>query len=136
MITRPLLSALTLCIAFIATAKGLRYAADVGLIDPETARRVVQTLIGLGLAAYANTMPKQLGAEPAAYPPHARAQARALAVLRVGGWAFTLAGLAYAAVWAFAPVSVARAAGTAGVLTALSATLAYALRCVLPRRTA
>ena len=122
MIVRKLGVALGLAVLFIAAAAGLRYAEGVGLLGPDGGRRGLQVLIGLGLAAYANTLPKQIGRARGS----ARAQSRAQAALRVGGWSFALAGLAYAGLWAFAPLAVADMAGTAAVAAALAATLCYA----------
>ena len=83
----------------------------------------MQILIGLGLAAYANLMPKQLGRPRRS--PHA--EARTQAALRVGGWSMTLAGLVYAGLWALAPLPVADIASTMAVAAALAVTLGYAL---------
>ena len=65
-----------------------------------------------------------------------RAAARAQAALRLGGWLFTLAGLAYAALWAFAPLPLADIAGTTVVASALVATLANTVRSFAACRTA
>jgi hypothetical protein len=46
--------------------------------------------------------------------------------LRVGGWSLTIAGLAYAGLWAFAPLSVADTAGLFVVAAATLLTLGYA----------
>jgi hypothetical protein len=58
----------------------------------ELAVRALEVLIGLGLAVYANFIPKSLKA----FRSPAAAQ-RAQAALRMAGWAFTLGGLGYAA---------------------------------------
>ena len=119
MIFRRLGYALALAALTLAAAGGLRHAANIGLLDADEARRMMQVLIGLGLAAYANAMPKQTGRGSL------RALTRTQAALRVGGWSFTLAGLAYAGLWAFAPLSLADVAGAAVVAAALVATLGY-----------
>ena len=123
MIVKQLGLALGLAAATLAAAAGLRYAQGAGVLAPDGARQAIQVLIGLGFAAYANAMPKQIG------PAHGslRAQARTQAALRVGGWSFTLAGLAYAALWAFASQPVADVAGMSVVASALATTLGYAV---------
>ena len=122
MIIKRLGFAIAIAVFFLLTAAGLRYAASEGMLAEETATRIVMALTGLGLAAYANIMPKQLGR--ARRSP--QAEARAQAALRFGGWALTLAGLAYAFLWAFAPMSIARAAAMTVLGAATLATMAYA----------
>ena len=124
MITRRLTFALVLAAAMLALAAGLRYAETVGWLTGDAARRAMQVLIGLGLAAYANVMPKQLGRASAS----ARVAAQTQAALRVGGWSMTLAGLAYAGLWAFAPLTVADIASMVVVIAAMGITLGYAAR--------
>jgi len=126
MIIRPLASAAALATLMLAAAAGVRYAAAAGWVEPEAAKRVVQILIGLMLAGQANLMPKQLGDERR--PP--RLEARAQAMLRVGGWSLALGGLAYAGFWAFAPLPIARPGAMTVVLAALAVTLGFALRTV------
>ncbi|HET9640163.1 MAG TPA: ammonium transporter [Allosphingosinicella sp.] len=123
MMIKRLAFALALAILILAVAGGLRYAEDAGMVGAEGARRTLQILIGLVLAAYANLMPKRIGR--ARRSP--KAEAVAQAALRVGGWSLTLAGLAYAGLWAFAPLAIADIASMAVVATALAATLGYAL---------
>ncbi len=121
MILKRTSSALALAILILGTAAALSYAQGRDLIGPDAARRVMQVMIGLMLAAYANLMPKDLGRWRAS----ALAVARAQSALRVGGWSLTLAGLAYAALWAFAPLAVAGVASIAVVATALLITMGY-----------
>lgn len=119
--TNRLISALTVAALMIAAAFTLKTVERAGWLDAETAKRVVQVLIGLGLAAYGNLMPKQVG-------PLRRslvAQARIQTSLRVGGWAFALAGLAYAGLWAFAPLAFADTASMLAVMAAVAVTLGY-----------
>jgi hypothetical protein len=87
-------------------------------------------VIGLGLAANANVMPKNLGA-PRRSP---RAETRAQAAQRVGGWSITLAGLIHAGLWAFAPLSFANPASMVVVGGAVILTLGHALWCFTARR--
>ena len=123
MITRQIGSALAVAAFILIAAAGLRYAEGAGIFGADGARRTMQVLIGLVFAAYANYMPKQLG--PARSSPHAESVAQA--ALRVGGWSMTLAGLAYAGLWAFAPLPGADIASMIVVAAALVLTLGYAL---------
>jgi len=123
MITRKLATALGLAVLFLAAVAGLRYAEGAGMVGPDGARRSIQVLTGLILAAYANFMPKQIGRPRRS----ALAESRAQATLRFGGWSLTLAGLAYAGLWAFAPLDVADIASVTMVAAALVATIVYAL---------
>jgi hypothetical protein len=123
MIARKLATALGLAVLFLAAAAGLRYAEGIGMVGPDGARRWIQVLTGLILAAYANVMPKQIGRPRGS----AHAESRAQATLRFGGWSLTLAGLAYSALWAFAPLDFADLASVVVVASALAATIGYAL---------
>jgi hypothetical protein len=80
-----------------------------------------RVMIGLILAAYSNLMPKDVGRWRAS----ALAVARAQSVLRVGGWSMTLAGLAYAGLWAFTPLAFADVAAMAVVASAMLITMGY-----------
>ncbi len=125
MIVKRLGFALALAAVFLAVAVGLRFGVNEGMIADDLARRAVQVLIGLGLAAYANVMPKQLGGPRRS----AEAETRAQAALRVAGWSMTLAGLAHAGLWAFAPLPFANIASMVLVAAATLLTLAYAVWC-------
>ena len=116
--------ALALGAFILAAAAGLRYAEGAGVMDADSAKRTMQVLIGLLLAAYANFMPKQIGRVRRS----PLAETRAQAALRVGGWSLTVAGLVYAGLWAFAPLPVADVASMLAVAMALVLTLGYALR--------
>lgn len=131
MIVNRMVSAVTLAAAFLAVSFGLKAAEHAGWLDGETTKRIIQVLIGLGLAGYANLMPKQIGAATRSV----EAQARTQTALRVGGWAFTLAGLAYAGLWAFAPADFADTAGMVAVGGAMVLTLGYAAWCLAGGRT-
>jgi hypothetical protein len=112
--TRTILGGLTLAGLMILTAVLSKYAQAAHMIAPDTAARAVQVAIGLMLAIYANFMPKRVAAE------------RTRIALRAGGWAFTLAGLGYALLWAFAGRALAEPFSTALVASALLVCLAYA----------
>jgi hypothetical protein len=114
--------AVAIAVLILGTAAGLNYAQSLELIGPDAARRTMQVMIGLVLAAYANLMPKDVGRWRAS----AVAVARAQSMLRVGGWSMTLAGLAHAGLWAFAPLAVADIAAMAVVAAAMLITMGYA----------
>lgn len=122
--------AIAVAVLILGTAAGLSYAQSVGLIGSEAAKRTIQVTIGLTLAAYSNLMPKDVGRWRAS----ALAVARAQSALRVGGWSMTLAGLAHAGLWAFAPLPVAVVAATAVVASAMLITLGYLGRTLLACR--
>jgi hypothetical protein len=122
--------AVTLAVLTLGTAAGLKYAQSLDLVGPETAKRTMQVTIGLILAAYANLMPKDVGPWRAS----SLAMARSQAVLRVGGWSMTLAGLAYAALWAFVPLAFADVASMVIVASAMVITMGYGGRTLLACR--
>ena len=113
--------ALALAAFILIAAAALRYAQGLEIVDADVARRTMQVMIGLILAAYANIMPKEIGRWRASV----RAAARAQSAMRVGGWSLTLAGLGYAGLWAFTPIPFADVAGTVVVAAATLVTLAY-----------
>jgi uncharacterized membrane protein YczE len=121
---------IALGLVLLGTSAGLKYAQHVDLIEPDTAKRLVQVMIGLMLAGYANVMPKNLGTWPASPVAVARAQS----ALRVGGWSLTLAGFVYAGLWALAPLEFANLASMAIVATALFITMGYGARTLLACR--
>jgi hypothetical protein len=114
--------AVAIAVLILGTAAGLNYAQSLGLIGPDAAKRTMQVMIGLVLAAYANLMPKDVGRWRASTVAAARAQS----TLRVGGWSMTLAGLAHAGLWAFAPLAVADIAAMIVVAAAMLITMGYA----------
>jgi Ca2+/Na+ antiporter len=113
--------ALALAAFILAAAAALRYAQGLEIISADAARRTMQVMIGLILAAYANVMPKDIGRWRAS----ARAAATSQSALRVGGWSLTVAGLGYAGLWAFTPIAFADVAATVVVAAATLLTAAY-----------
>jgi hypothetical protein len=113
--------AVALAVLILVTAAALRYAQGVDLIAADASKRMMQVMLGLILAAYSNLMPKDVGRWRAS----AAAVARSQSVLRVGGWSMTLAGVAYAGLWAFAPLALADVAAMAVVATAMLITIGY-----------
>lgn len=130
MIVKHFGGAIALAVTFLAAAAALRYASVHGLLGEDVATRAVQVIIGLGLAAYANVMPKNVRGPRGSVEAETRAQA----AQRVGGWSMTLAGLAHAGLWAFAPLPFAIPASMAVVASALVLTLGYAVWCLALRR--
>ena len=114
-------SAVALAVLILGTAAALRYAQGLDLIGADAANRTMQVMIGLILAAYSNLMPKDVGRWRAS----AAAVARSQSALRVGGWSMTLAGLAYAGLWACAPLAFADVAAMAVVASAMLITMGY-----------
>ena len=112
---------LGLAAGFIGAALGLNFATGGGLIDSDTAARIVQVLMGLVLVGYGNVLPKKLS-RPRATP---EAERRTQTALRTTGWTLTLAGLVWAGLWTVAPESVARPLGMLAVAGALIAAIGY-----------
>jgi len=77
-----------------ATVVAARFA---GLIDSDLSQRIIMAFIGLMVAWYGNMAPKER-------PAHT---ARRIAIRRVVGYAVALAGLVNAAIWVWAPMSIA-----------------------------
>ena len=102
---RSLTLSLVMAVVMIGGALALKSAQTLHLLGAETAQRVVQVMIGLMVAIYGNYMPKTLGAWRSA-----SAETRTQFALRFGGRLFMIAGLAFAAVGAFAPLAVANIA--------------------------
>ncbi|KQW44953.1 ammonium transporter [Pelomonas sp. Root662] len=98
----------------IAMALGLTLARKLGYVDGDTVKRVVIAMNGLMIAWYGNRMPKR-------FFPNELARK----VSRLGGWCMTVSGLVYVALWAFAPIPVAVAVGSAVVLAGIAAPVAY-----------
>jgi hypothetical protein len=121
MMTKRISSSLAIAAFMLIVAAALRYAQGLDWIGPETARRMVQGMIGLVLAFYANYMPKDIASRGSA-----RAVSRSQSALRVGGWSLTVAGLVDAALWAVAPIAFARVAALVVIGTATLVTVGYA----------
>ena len=113
--------AIALALLMIAVAAGLGYAEDAGIVGHDVSVRGVQIMIGLVVAAYANLIPKQIGD----FILSPEVATRVQSARRIGGWALTLAGLAQAGLWAFAPVSLALPASIAAIVTAMIVLLGY-----------
>jgi hypothetical protein len=100
----------------IALALGATLARRLGAIDADTVLRLVIGVNGLMVAWYGNRMPKTF--VPSAQARKAR---------RVAAWSLVVSGLIYAGLWAFAPIPVAVAGGTAAVMAGIAVTIGYCL---------
>jgi hypothetical protein len=117
MMTQRITGALTLAFALLSVAAGLAYGRRMGFVSPDLAVRGTMAAIGLMLAFFGNGIPKVITVTT----PRARA------IQRFAGWAFVLAGLAYAAIWALAPLTQAAEAASAAVAAAMLGVFAYGL---------
>jgi hypothetical protein len=111
-----------LVIAGLQVAGGLllAFAYRQGLVDKEWMIRGAMVLIGLGLAASGNRIPKTTDGLPPHTLPLAALKQK---VLRTAGWMMVLGGLAFAGLSAFAPLQFGLMAAT----TALGVSLAIGL---------
>lgn len=125
MASKPLMTGLAVAVVLLAAAAALKIGQHAGIIDRNTVESAFQALMGLMVAFYGNLIPKNLGRSRGV--EHDR---RMQPVLRVSGWAFTLAGLAYAVLAFVQPREVADAAGMFAIASALAITLVAAFRCV------
>jgi hypothetical protein len=132
MIRKRLLVSVAVAGFILAAAAVLRYTQDLQIIDAEFARRTMQVIIGLILAVYGNFMPKDV----ALLRKSACATSRSQSVMRVGGWSMALAGIAYAGLWAFAPIAVADISSLIVVIAALCVMAGYCGWAVLSCRNA
>jgi hypothetical protein len=77
--------------SYIAGVFAIKVAERGGYLPPDTAQRAAQVFSGVALAVYSNAMPKSVGKFRSPM-----AAMRMQQVLRVGGWTFTVGGLAFA----------------------------------------
>lgn len=114
--TADLIEGVTWALGIIAVALTASVARKLGFLEGDTAERLVIGLNGLMVAWYGNRMPK-------AFVPNAQARR----ARRVGGWSMVVSGLAYAGLWAFAPMTVATFGGMLALLSGIAVTLGYCL---------
>jgi hypothetical protein len=129
MTTRPILGSLALAGLMLAAAAIIKYGEHIHLFGPDMSARASGVTMGLMLAFIANFMPKS-GKPRGANVAGGRSQA----ALRVGGWSFLTAGLAYAGISAFAPLDIAANVSRVVVGAALVITLGYATWCMAAPR--
>lgn len=114
MMNTDISKALGIAAGILLLALGVSAARGGDYLDGDTATRIVLCAIGLMLAWYGNRAPKAVLASD-----HARQ------VTRVAGWSMALSGLLYAALWAFAPIPIALAAGCGAIIAGMAVTFAY-----------
>jgi hypothetical protein len=102
--------------SMVALALVMVLARKLGFVDQDTVTRVVIGVNGLMIAWYGNRLPKTF-----------IANARAREARRVSAWSQVLSGLAYAGLWAFAPMPLAIAGGIAVILAGFVVTIGYCL---------
>lgn len=118
--SKHILFALKLAAVMVGAALLLTLARRQGWIDQELVVRAYNVVMGLAFAAYGNVLPKMMHGTP---PRSLQEATLAQALARVSSWAMTLAFLAWAALWAFAPQDLAKV----GSLTAVGASGAVML---------
>jgi len=109
----------------ILGALALKAAEHACLVPTAVGDKSFQVTIGLGLAFYGNFIPKRLGVVHSA-----AAAGRRQTMLRVSGWSFTLAGLAYAALAIALPFPLGNTLGMAAVVSAVAVNLVFILICL------
>ena len=112
--TTNLRAELTWAIGIILLALAATSALSLGYLSADAVTRIVLGATGLMLAWYGNRMPK------AAAPNDC-----ARRIARVGGWSMAVSGMAYALLWAFAPMDVALVAGCGAIIAGIAITFAY-----------
>lgn len=100
----------------LVLAAGATLAHRLGYLDRETVERVVIIPTGLWMAWYGNRIPKAF-----------TRSAQARQVQRVSGWSQVLSGLAFAGLWAFAPLQTAIWLGAGVILAGVAVTFGYCL---------
>lgn len=122
---KHVLFALKIAAVMIGCALLLTWARKQGWVDHDLVMRAYNVIMGLALAAYGNAMPKLMHETP---PRSIHEATLAQAVARVTSWVMTLAFLAWAALWAFAPQDVARIGSMLAVGVGAVGVLAYTVR--------
>jgi len=87
----------------LAVSLGISLIGGISFEGGTLPRRVLGIMMGLVLVVIGNTMPKVLGPLAARRCSPLQTQS----VKRFAGWTFTIAGLAYTAMWIFAAISQA-----------------------------
>lgn len=114
--------------AQVAGALLLALARKQGLLDAEGVMRGAMVLIGLGVAAVGNMIPKSREGLP---PPTVELAALRQRMLRVSGWAMMLGGLMFAGLSAFAPRDVAQVAAVLALGGAMSVMMVFVVRWII-----
>lgn len=115
MTTNRMTSSLALAGLLIPVSIGLAYLRRLGVVSTETPARGAMVLTGILLAVYGNVIPKSVS----------RLSAKGESLERVTGWATVLAGITYAAIWAFAPIEIAAVASMGAVVIGFVSVVGY-----------
>lgn len=102
----------------------LGYAWKRGLISSDTLLRGVMVVIGFTLAVVGDRLPKL----PNGPPGTVKSAALRQSAYRMMGWSLTLGGLAFAGLWAFAPLDIAQTAATIAFGGAIAALCFFVAR--------
>jgi hypothetical protein len=103
----------------------LRFAERNYLIDGSTGTRAFMVFLGLAVAAFGNSVPKQLKRLRAS----AEAEQRTQTALRTVGWTVTTAGLLLCGIWVAAPDAIARIVSLFALGIAFLVTVVASLAC-------
>jgi hypothetical protein len=118
---KEILFGLKLAAVMIGGALLLTLARKQGWVDAEQVMRGNNVIIGLALAAFCNFMPKRMTGTPRTVHHATLAQS----IGRVGGWAMTLAFVVWSALWAFAPLGLARIGAVVAVVAGVAVMIGY-----------
>lgn len=114
--------------AQVAGALLLTWARKQGWIDTEGVTRGAMVIIGLGIAAIGNMMPRTRDGLP---PPTLALAALRQRVLRISGWALMLGGLAFAGLNAFGPPDVGPMAAIAVLASAMVVMMVFVVKWIV-----
>jgi hypothetical protein len=117
MTTSRITSSLALAGLLIAVSIGLAYLRRLGAVGTEIPARGAMVLTGILLVVYGNVIPKSVS----------RLSAKGESLERVTGWATVLSGIAYAAIWAFAPIEIAAVASMSAVAIGFVSVVGYCM---------
>lgn len=113
--TTRITSNLALAGLLIAVSIALAFLRRQGVVGAEAPARGAMMLTGILLAVYGNVIPKSVS----------RLSAKGESLQRVTGWATVVAGLGYAAIWAFAPIDIAAIASMIAVALGFVIVIGY-----------
>ena len=113
--TTRITSNLALAGLLIAVSIALAFLRRQGVVGAEAPARGAMMLTGILLAVYGNVIPKSVS----------RLSAKGESLQRVTGWATVVAGLGYAAIWAFAPIDIAAIASMIAVALGFVVVIGY-----------
>lgn len=102
-------SGLAVAAGLIVLALVLKAAGHAGYLGADAPTRSAMVVSALLIAWYGNVIPKVVLRSP-----------QAIAARRVAGWAFVLCGIVTAALWAFAPLSLALPAAIGVTVAAMA----------------